>query len=629
MGKLLDKINKPNDIRRIPSRYYPALAREIRDFLLENVSKTGGHLASNLGAVELTMALHLCMHFPEDKLIFDVGHQAYIHKLLTGRKDRFHTLRKEDGLCGFPKRKESECDCFGTGHSSTSIAAAVGFAAARNLRGTDETIIAVLGDGALSGGLAYEALNNLSWFREHRRNFIIVLNDNKMSIAKNVGGMSGYLSDLRSRKGYGEFKENVENALNTIPHVGRGMAKTLKRSKDSLKQLFVPGMVFENMGVTYYGPIDGHDIHALIHAIQRAKEVEGPILIHAITQKGKGYAPAESNPEHFHGVDAFDVRTGKSLKKEHSESATEVFAHTLEELAGKDGRITAITAAMPSGTGLSSFAARFPERFFDVGIAEEYAVTFAAGLAAAGMRPVFAVYSSFLQRAYDQILHDVCIQKLPVFFCIDRAGLVGADGETHQGLFDISYLRHIPNLVLMAPKNKYELSDMMRFAFEYEGPIAMRYPRGAVYDGLQDFHEPLVLGKSERIYTGKEIAVLSVGNMIEECEKVITLLRQQGRKPALYNVRFIRPMDEELLHEIAKNFRCIVTVEENQSAGGYGEMVSAFLHEHGYQTELVIAAVPDCFVQHGTVQRQRKKTGIDAGSILEKITGAIDRRNRI
>lgn len=619
MGQILNRIQKANDIKKIPARLYPVLAQEIRDFLIENVSRTGGHLASNLGAVELTMALHLCLHLPEDKIIYDVGHQSYVHKLLTGRRDGFATLRKSGGMCGFPKRKESEYDCFGTGHSSTSIAAAMGFAVARDLKKTKETIVAVIGDGALSGGMAYEALNNLALFRKEKKNIIIILNDNKMSISENVGGMSRYLNDIRSRKSYGEFKDNVEQAIKNIPGVGDSMVRTIKRSKDSIKQLFIPGMLFENMRITYYGPVDGHDIFAMIHAINRARNMEGPILIHVMTKKGKGYPIAENNPEKFHGIEPFDVKTGKPLKKKTADSCTDVFSKTLLEIAKEKENVVAITAAMPSGTGLAAFKKVCPERFFDVGIAEEYAVTFAAGMAASGMKPVVAVYSSFLQRAYDQILHDVCIQKLPVFFCVDRSGLVGADGETHQGIFDISYLSHIPNLVLMAPKNKYEMEDMMHFAIDYDGPAAMRYPRGEAFAGLKNFRPPVELGRSESIYKGKTVVILSVGNMMEEVLKTVDLLKEQGMQPGLVNVRFIRPMDEEMLHDLAERYPLLVTAEENVLSGGFGEAVSAFLHRNDYQNHLLTFGIPDCFVEHGSVEWQRQQMGIDAASMAARI----------
>lgn len=624
MGRLLNQIKKPNDIKKISPKLYPILAEEIRDFLLENVSQTGGHLASNLGAVEITMALHICLHFPEDKVVYDVGHQSYVHKILTGRKDAFSTLRQKDGLCGFPKRSESDCDAFGTGHSSTSISAALGFAVARDLEQKENTVVAVIGDGALSGGMAYEALNNLAILRKEKKNMIIILNDNKMSISENVGGMSRYLNDLRSRKSYSEFKENVESALNNIPGVGKSVARTLKKSKDSIKQLFIPGMLFENMGITYYGLVNGHDIYELIHAINRAKQHEGPILIHAITRKGMGYKKAEKNPEKFHGIGPFDRETGEVLAKKTKKTYTDVFAQSLVTLAKENKKVVAITAAMPSGTGLKNFKKYYPKRFFDVGIAEEHAVTFAAGLAAQGMHPVFAVYSSFLQRAYDQVLHDVCIQKLPVFFCIDRSGLVGADGETHQGIFDISYLSHIPNMVLMAPKNEKELPSMMEFALNYNGPVAMKYPRGSVYDGLSEYNVPVELGKSESIYEGQDVVILSVGNIMEECEKAVQILREKGYSPGLVNVRFIRPMDEELLKKLAEKYPLIVTVEENELIGGYGQMVSAFLHRKELKNGLLSLGISDYFVRHATVAQQRQQAGIDADSIAKSI---IDRMN--
>lgn len=624
MGRLLNQIKEPNDIKRISPKLYPILAQEIRDFLLENVSQTGGHLASNLGAVEITMALHICLHFPEDKVVYDVGHQSYVHKILTGRKEEFPSLRQKDGLCGFPKRSESECDAFGTGHSSTSISAALGLAVARDLQQKEETVVAVIGDGALSGGMAYEALNNLSILRKEKKNMIIILNDNKMSISENVGGMSRYLNDLRSRKSYSEFKENVENALNNIPGVGKSVARTLKKSKDSIKQLFIPGMLFENMGITYYGLVNGHDIYELIHAINRAKQHEGPILIHAITRKGMGYKNAERNPEKFHGIGPFDKETGELLAQKTQKTYTDIFSKSLIELAKDNKKVVAITAAMPSGTGLKNFKKYYPKRFFDVGIAEEHAVTFAAGLAAEGMHPVFAVYSSFLQRGYDQVLHDVCIQKLPVFFCIDRSGLVGADGETHQGIFDISYLSHIPNMVLMAPKNAREMPEMMKFALSYDGPVAMKYPRGSVYDGLSEFNVPVELGKSEVIYEGQDVVILSVGNIMEECEEAVRILQEEGYHPGLVNVRFIRPMDEQLLHELAAKYSLIVTIEENQLIGGYGQMVSAFFHRNRYQNDLLSLGIADYFVRHATVAQQRKEAGIDKASIVKSI---IDRMN--
>ena len=625
MGHLLNRINAPNDIKKISPRSYPALAAEIRAFLINNVSKTGGHLASNLGVVEITMALHICLTLPEDKIIFDVGHQSYVHKMLTGRRKDFPTLRKKDGLCGFPKRSESDCDCFGTGHSSTSLSAALGFATARDLRGTNEVIAAVIGDGALSGGMAYEALNNLAKMRVNRKNLIIILNDNKMSIAENVGGMSGYLSDLRSRQSYTEFKQNVETTLNNIPKVGKNMAKTLKRSKDSIKSLFVPGMLFEDMGITYYGPVNGHDLNAMIQAIERAKHHKGPILIHAITRKGKGYEIAEKHPEKFHGLGPFDVKTGDCLASGQAKTYTDAFSESLLELAAEDERIVAITAAMPAGTGLHPFKTKYPERFFDVGIAEEHAVTFSGAMAASGMRPVFAVYSSFLQRGYDQILHDVCLQDLPVFFAVDRSGLVGADGETHQGIFDISYLSNIPNLTLMAPKDDLELKEMMRFGLQLPGPVAMKYPRGKVYTGLHKYREPIRLGKSELICKGQHAVILAVGNIIEECAAAVTALKEEGIRAGLVNVRFLKPFDEDLILNLAEEYPLLVTVEENQLTGGFGQNLSAFLHKQKADVRLLSLGIPDCYVKHATVNEQRMKYGIDTTSICQSISRELDR----
>ena len=621
MGRLLNKIKEPNDIKRISPKLYPILAQEIRDFLIDHVSQTGGHLASNLGAVEITMALHICLHFPEDKVVYDVGHQSYVHKLLTGRKDEFTSLRQKDGLCGFPKRCESDCDVFGTGHSSTSISAALGLAVARDLEQKEETIAAVIGDGALSGGMAYEALNNLSILRREKKNMIIILNDNKMSISENVGGMSRYLNDLRSRRSYSEFKENVENALNNIPGVGKSVARTLKKSKDSIKQLFIPGMLFENMGITYYGLVNGHDIYELIHAINRAKQHEGPILIHAITRKGMGYKYAEKNPEKFHGIGPFDKETGEVLAKKTKKTYTDIFAESLVELARENKKVVAITAAMPSGTGLKAFKKHYPKRFFDVGIAEEHAVTFAAGLAAQGMRPVFAVYSSFLQRGIDQILHDVCMQDLHVIFAIDRAGFVGADGETHHGCFDLSYLSMIPNMTVMAPKNGKELEEMLKFAVEeLDGPCAIRYPKGLACTDMEECHEPLKKGRSEVITPGSEIAVLGVGSMVSVCQKVCEEIRDHKMAGATFvNVRFVKPLDTELLDRLSQNHSLLVTVEENVKSGGFGEHVSAYMEACHPEVRVLPLAIPDHFIEHGTVDRQRMKIGLNVQGILDAV----------
>ena len=617
----LEQIHEANDIKKLNERELAGLAEEIRTFLVEKISKTGGHLASNLGVVELTMAMHLSFQLPEDKMIWDVGHQSYTHKILTGRKEGFDGLRKYGGMSGFPKRKESDCDAFDTGHSSTSISAGLGYARGRDILGQDYSVISVIGDGSLTGGMAYEALNNAA---EMKTNFIIVLNDNHMSISKNVGGMSSYLGELRTARAYTDLKDTVENVLGSIPFGGEKMVRHIKRTKSSIKQLLVPGMFFEDMGIKYLGPVDGHDLKALCRAFTEAKRVKGPVLVHVLTKKGKGYLPAEENPSRFHGTGPFDIQTGEPISKSGKDSCTDVFSKVMLDLAKKDDRLVAITAAMEDGTGLAAFHRYYPDRFFDVGIAEGHGVTFAAGLAAAGLHPVFAVYSSFLQRGFDQMIHDVCLQKLPVVFAVDRAGLVGSDGETHQGIFDISYLSHIPNMVLMAPKNEKEMPAMMKFALEYNGPTAMKYPRGSVYDGLSEYNAPIELGKSEMIYEGQDVVILAVGNIMEECEKAVQLLKSQGYNPGLVNVRFIRPMDEEMLHVLSKKYSLIVTVEENQLIGGYGQMVSAFLHKNVCKNQLLTLGISDYFVGHATVNEQREEAGINADSIVKSI---IDRMN--
>lgn len=618
---ILDKIKKPNDIKRLDKSEYNQLSDEIRQFLLEHVSETGGHLASNLGCVELTMALHLVMDFPHDKLIWDVGHQAYTHKILTGRKKQFDTLRKFKGMSGFPKREESVCDTFDTGHSSTSISAAIGFAQAKEIRGTDETIVAVIGDGALTGGLAYEALNNMARLKT---SMIVILNDNEMSISENVGGMSKYLNKFRVGKNYNEFKQGVESTLLNIPEVGYGLAKTVKRSKDSIKQFLVPGMFFEYMGITYVGPIDGHDINLMVNTLVSAIELNRPILIHVKTKKGKGYRYAEKYPSHFHGVNPFNLDTGKPLVKKEKPTYTDVFARKMVALGEEKPSLVAITAAMPEGTGLHKFKEAYPDRFFDVGIAEEHAVTFAAGMAAAGMIPVFAVYSSFLQRAYDQILHDVCIQKLHVIFAVDRSGLVGADGSTHQGIFDISYLSGIPNMTVIAPKNRYELSRAMEFAVEFDGPIAIKYARGDAWYGLKEHQAPMEYGKSEVIIRGNRIAILVVGNMMEVAVDVVARLQELGYDPTLINARFVNPIDTELLDILAVDYELICTMEENVQRGGYGEAVGAYLCSKKTQADFLNISIPDMFVEHGTVDELRKMLRMDSESVTERIIEFLD-----
>lgn len=613
---ILDQIQETNDIKKIAPEDYIGLAAEIREFIMEHVSKTGGHLASNLGAVELTMALHLCLDFPKDKLIWDVGHQSYTHKILTGRKEGFEHLRQFKGMSGFPKPHESDADAFVAGHSSTSLSVAYGFAKARDLQGGDETIVAVIGDGALSGGMAYEALNNIG---QQKSNLIIILNDNKMSISENVGGMSKYLSKIRVGDRYNEFKGEVEQALLSIPKVGLSVAKTVKRSKDSIKQLLVPGMLFEDMGITYVGPVDGHDIPQLVDTIESAKTKQRPILIHVVSKKGKGYPVAERHPEHFHGVTPFDIETGKALKKKEVATYTDVFAKKMIALGKDHPELVAVTAAMPDGTGLSAFAKEYPKRCFDVGIAEEHAVTFAAGMAAAGLHPVVAIYSSFLQRAYDQILHDVCIQKLPVIFAIDRSGLVGADGDTHQGIFDVSFLSSIPNMTIMAPKNRYEMSKMLDFAVNYDGPIAIKYPRGSAFYECKQLQSPLYYGKSEILYKGSRVALLPVGKMMENGLKAYHQLKEEGMDITLVNPRFIKPIDEELIRALTKDHNLIVTVEDTVYQGGYGQAIAAYLRANNLKCKITSLAIKDQFVEQGTVEELMHMLKIDAEAIYNTI----------
>ncbi|OUP51198.1 1-deoxy-D-xylulose-5-phosphate synthase [Lachnoclostridium sp. An181] len=613
---VLEKIQKENDIKKLDRKQLPILAKEIRHFLIENISRTGGHLASNLGVVELTMALHLMFCLPQDRMIWDVGHQSYTHKILTGRKDGFEKLRTYGGMSGFPKRKESDCDAFDTGHSSTSISAGIGYVKARELLDEENYVISIIGDGALTGGMAYEALNNASQLDS---NFIIVLNDNRMSISENVGGMSKYLDGLRTANAYTGLKREVEHALNKVPVAGRRMVHQIKKTKNSIKQLFVPGMFFEDMGITYLGPVDGHDVKALCRAFQEAKKMNQAVLVHVLTKKGKGYRPAEKAPSRYHGTGPFDIRTGKVLEKKDKPSYTDIFGKVLYDEAAKDKRIAAVTAAMADGTGLASFRRRYPKRFFDVGIAEGHAVTFCAGLAAGGMKPVFAVYSSFLQRGFDQLIHDVCLQNLPVLFAVDRAGLVGSDGETHQGIFDLSFLSMIPNMTVMSPKNGTELADMVRFALKLDSPCAIRYPRGEAYDGYKEFSSPVIYGKSEWIYEEEDIVLISVGHMFETCANVREKLKEIGYNCSLVNARFVKPLDEEMLQKAAKDHRLLVTVEENVKNGGFGEHVAAWLNATEANTSLLSIAVPDAYIEHGNVQVLRKESGLDEESVTRKI----------
>lgn len=612
---LLEQIKKENDIKNIAKEDWDKLAAEIREFLIEKISVTGGHLGSNLGAVELTMALHLALDLPEDKIVWDVGHQSYTHKLLTGRREGFENLRKYGGLSGFPKRKESECDCFDTGHSSTSISAGLGMVKARDIKGEKNTVVAVIGDGSLTGGMAYEAMNNASRLET---NYIIILNDNNMSISENVGGVSKYLNNIRTADKYLNLRDSIYYSLRDKKN-GAAMVEFVRRVKSGFKHLVIPGMFFEDMGLTYLGPVDGHDVKAMVKVINEAKKCKKAVLVHVMTNKGKGYEPAERHPARFHGAEPFDIATGLPKNKKLKANYTDVFSTVMIKLGQRNENVVAITAAMPDGTGLKRFQNMYPDRFFDVGIAEQHAVTFAAGLAAGGLTPVVAVYSSFLQRAYDQILHDVCIQNLPVVFAIDRAGIVGSDGETHQGIFDLSYLSSIPNMHIMAPKNKWELSDMMKFAVKFGAPIAVRYPRGEAYDGLEEYREPIVYGKSEMIFEEKDIALMAVGSMVKTAVEVREKLKEKGYNITLVNGRFVKPIDTDMIGKLSENHTLLVTMEENVESGGFGEKVRSYVDERKFTMGVLNVCVPDEYVEHGNVELLRKEIGIDADSIVAKI----------
>lgn len=613
---ILERINEPNDIKKLNKNELPNLAQEIREFLIDKVSKKGGHLASNLGVVELTMALHLCMDFPEDKLVWDVGHQSYTHKILTGRKAGFDELRTYGGMSGFPKRRESNCDSFDTGHSSTSISAGLGIVTANQLQGKNNTVVSVIGDGALTGGLAFEALNNAASIK---RNFIMILNDNEMSISENVGGLSTYLSGIRTGNIYNDIKSGVVKSLNTIPVVGEKIIHQIKKTKSSIKQLVIPGMLFENMGITYLGPVDGHNLSQLVRVIKEAKKVDHAVIIHVITRKGKGFEPAEKHPSRFHGVEPFNQWTGEPLKAKKKVTYTDTFSHYITKYASDNEKITAITAAMPDGTGLKRFAGMYPDRFFDVGIAEEHAVTFAAGLASSGLKPYVAIYSSFLQRAYDQIIHDVCIQNLPVVFAIDRAGFVGGDGETHQGIFDLSYLNTIPNMSVCAPKNRYEFADMLKYSTHFNGPMAIRYPRGEAYDGLKEYREAIVYGRAEIIYKERDIALFAVGSMVKEAEKARGLLKKRGYNVSLINARFVKPFDEKCIIKLADTHKLLVTLEENVLNGGFGEQVLKFVNASDIDIKVLNLAIPNQYLEQGSVDVLRKEAGLDPWSIADRV----------
>ena len=617
----LEKINSPKDLKKLDMRALDELAKEIRAFLVENISKTGGHLSSSLGVVELTLALHYCFNCPRDKIVWDVGHQAYVHKILTGRKEGFKTLRKLDGMSGFPRPSESECDAFNAGHSSTSVSAALGLANARDMRKESYNVAAVIGDGAMTGGMAYEALNNAG---QLKTKMLIVLNDNQMSISANVGAMSNYLNQLRLAPTYVTAKKDVQKTLKKLPVIGDSVYNFLGRTKEGIKHSILPSVMFEQLGLTYIGPVDGHDTKKLIQIINRIKKLDEPVLLHVITKKGKGYAPAEENPSKFHGIGAFDPKTGEPLVKSSKPTYSKVFGKKLVQLAAQYKDICAVTAAMPSGTGLEQFALEYPDRFFDVGIAEEHAVTFCGGLSKGGCLPVFAVYSTFLQRSYDQIVHDICIQKLPVILAIDRAGIVGDDGETHQGIFDISFLNTIPNMTVMAPKNKKELEDMLEFAVELRKPVAIRYPRGAASDIMNNAQSPIELGKSEYIYNGSDIAVVSYGTMMEVAIGVYERLIKDRAKPTLINARFSSPLDMDMAEDLFKNYKYVFTLEDNVLRGGFGSVMSQAFSKIGTGGALLQCfGFPDCFVEHGTKAQLFERYGLDALSVYEKIKETI------
>jgi len=616
MYKILDSINSPADLKKLSYQELEVLSKELRDYVIKVVSENGGHLASNLGVVELTLALHRVFDAPRDKIVWDVGHQSYIHKIITGRRESFATLRKINGISGFPKKEESAYDAFETGHSSTSISAALGMAKARDLAGENYSVAAVIGDGALTGGMAFEALNHAGDFPT---NLIVILNDNEMSISHNIGGLSNYLSKLRTEPAYFKMKSKIEAILNRIPVIGGSMFRGAERLRDWMKYLLVPGVIFEELGFKYFGPIDGHDIRKLEDVIRRAKTYNGyPVLIHVVTVKGKGYSIAENKPDIYHGISPFFIENGELKSKDSRKTYSEIFGDTLLKLADKDNKIVAVSAAMAEGTGLSGFASKYKDRFFDVGIAEQHAVTFCAGLASEGFRPVFAVYSTFLQRAYDQIIHDVCMQKLNVVFAIDRAGIVGSDGETHQGVFDITYLRHIPNIRIMSPKDGNELSEMLEMALYLEGPSAIRYPRGKAKK-FEFAHTPLELGKSEVIMEGKDGVIISEGNMVSIALEVCDKLKKAGRNFTLVNARFIKPLDEELLVGLSKKHKLIYTLEDNVVSGGFGSSILEFFSRLRADVDVRIIGFDDSFIPHGEKEELYSLKKIDSESVFNTI----------
>ncbi len=614
---IMDAAEMPAALKSMDITQLEQVADEIREKIIDVVAANGGHLASSLGVVELTIALHKVFDTPNDKIIWDVGHQAYAHKLLTGRFDRFHTLRQLDGLSGFPKRQESVYDCFDVGHSSTSISAALGMVAARDIRGSHEKVVAIIGDGSLTAGIAFEALNQAGHLK---KNMIVILNDNDMSISPNVGALSSFFSRKLTSDFFVRMKRETENLLDSIPKIGKDLRRLAKKIEESVKGFLTPGILFEAFGFDYVGPVDGHDLEELLLMLDNASRMDGPILVHVVTQKGKGYRPAEENPSLFHGVGPFDRKTGVVTKGVGPQSYTSIFGETLIKMAEKDERVVAISAAMLDGTGLKKFAEQFPERFFDVGIAEQHAVTFAAGLAAQGMKPVCAIYSTFMQRAYDNILHDVCLQKLPVTFALDRGGLVGADGPTHHGVFDHSYLRHIPNLVFVSPRNEIELQRAMITAADYDGPFAYRYPRGSGQGlELSIAPQPLEIGKGELLRDGKDAVIFAIGTSVQESLIAADLLEKEGLDVAVIDARFIKPLDEKLILEHARKSQRVVTVEENVLQGGFGSAVLELLAEHGVQVTAEQIGLPDDFIEQGTQTELRQRYGVDAAGIKTRL----------
>ena len=620
---ILETINSPADVKALSLEQLKQLAEEIRQLLISVISKTGGHLAPNLGVVELTLALHRVFTTPKDKIVFDVGHQSYIHKIITGRREQFSTLRQYGGLSGFPKRSESEHDAFGTGHSSTSISAALGMAVARDLQGEDYNVIAVIGDGSMTGGMAFEALNNAGTL--HKK-MIVVLNDNEMSISKNVGAMSEYLYQLRTGETYNKIKHDIEGWLKNM-EFGTDVLKAIRRLKGSVKYLMVPTSIFEELGFTYLGPIDGHDLQGLTEVLQAAKKIDGPVLVHVLTKKGKGYKPAEESPNKFHGTGPFDIATGKKIANPNAPiTYTEVFGKTLTELANEDKEIIGITAAMPDGTGMSTFAKAHPERFFDVGIAEQHAVTSAAGAAAVGLKPVAAIYSTFLQRAYDSVLHDICMQKLHVTLCLDRAGLVGDDGYTHHGVFDYAYLRSMPEMTIMAPKDENELRHMLKTAVDFDGPVSVRYPRGSgVGVSITEPMHSLPIGKAEVLREGKDVCLWAIGSMVQSALQAADKLAEQGISAGVVNMRFAKPLDEELLLEHAAQYGKIVTLEEGVLQGGVGSAVLETLNAAKMlqKCQVLTLGIPDEFVLHGDKKLLFKDLGLDVETIADKIAALV------